>query len=222
MKTFKRFTWLLAIVALVLPRLAIAADTEAGMITLLQGSASYTSGRDKDKPVVPFMKVRVGDKLSLHKDGKIQLVYFQGGRQETWRGAVKLVVGANESQANSPSHSPEVKKLPPIVLQQLSRAPGVMSDLKNRSGMILVRSLPLLEMRKLDETYTAMRKESAQDDVTPELYLLSGLHELKLYRDMKPVLEEMRRRQPNNPEVEAVYTHYSALMNPVESGAKQP
>ena len=63
-----------------------------------------------------------------------------------------------------------------------------------------------------------MRKESAQDDVTPELYLLSGLHELKLYRDMKAVLEEMRRRQPDNPEVEAVYTHYSALMNPTESG----
>jgi len=37
---------------------------------------------------------------------------------------------------------------------------------------------------------------------------------------MKPVLEDMRRRQPNNPEVLAVYTHYSELMNPAAPAAK--
>ena len=220
MKTVIRFNYIFAIAAMLTPLLAAAADTESGMVTQVQGTASYVSGKDKDKPVVSFMKVRVGDKLSLGKDAKLQLVYLLNGRQETWIGDAKLVVGTNESAATSSTNPPQIKKLPPIVLQQLSRAPGVVSDLKSRTGMIMVRSLPMVKMRELDENYAALRKDSAEDDVTPELYLLAGLHELKLYRDMKPVLEDMRRRQPNNSEVDAVYKHYSELMNPVAPVSK--
>lgn len=214
MSNQQSFKCLAAIALLIFPLLAAAADKEAGMITQTQGNTTYTSGQDKDKPVVAFMKLRAGDKLKLSKDAKLQLVYFENGRQETWNGAAKVVVGATESQSSDAANPVQVKKLPPIVLQQLSRAPGVVSDLKSRSGMILVRSLPMTELRKLDENYTALRKDAAEDDVTPELYMLAGLHELKLYRDMKPVLEEMRRRQPNNPEVLAVHKHYSELMHP--------
>ena len=217
MSILQNFRRLVAVAVIAFPMSGTAADKEAGMITQAQGSATYTTGQDKDKPVVAFMKLRVGDKLTLSKDAKLQLVYFDNGRQETWTGAAKVVIGTSESQASDAANPPQVKKLPAIVLQQLSRAPGVVSDLKSRSGMILVRSLPMVELRKLDENYTALRKEAAEDDVTPELYMLAGLHELKLYRDMKPVLEEMRRRQPNNPEVLAVHKHYSELMNPVGS-----
>lgn len=217
MSILQNFRRLVAVAVIAFPMSGTAADKEAGMITQAQGSATYTTGQDKDKPVVAFMKLRVGDKLTLSKDAKLQLVYFENGRQETWTGAAKVVIGTSESQASDAANPPQLKKLPAIVLQQLSRAPGVVSDLKSRSGMILVRSLPMVELRKLDENYTALRKEAAEDDVTPELYMLAGLHELKLYRDMKPVLEEMRRRQPNNPEVLAVHKHYSELMNPVGS-----
>ena len=217
MSILQNFRRLVAVAVIAFPMSGTAADKEAGMITQAQGSATYTTGQDKDKPVVAFMKLRVGDKLTLSKDAKLQLVYFDNGRQETWTGAAKVVIGANESQAAGAANPPQVKKLPAFVLQQLSRAPGVVSDLKSRSGMILVRSLPMTKMRELDENYAALRKEAAEDDVTPELYMLAGLHELKLYRDMKPVLEEMRRRQPNNPEVLAVHKHYSELMNPVGS-----
>jgi len=220
MKTCKRLIGLFTLAILLTPLFANAADKESGMVTQVTGSATYVSGADKDKPVVSFMKVRAGDKLTLGKDAKLQVVYFENGRQESWSGAAKLTIGANESAAATGVTPPIVKKLPAIVLQQLSRAPGVVSDLKSRSGMIMVRSLPMVKMRELDENYAALRKEAAEDDVTPELYLLSGLHELKLYRDMKPVLEDMRKRQPNNPEVQAVYEHYSKLMNPEPSGAK--
>lgn len=216
MKSVKRLISISSLAIFLTPLLASAAEKEVGMVTQVQGSASYSSGQDKDKPAVSFMKVRAGDKITLNKNGKLQLVYFQNGRQETWNGATKLVVGATESQAGNAATPTTVKKLPAIVLQQLTRAPGVVSDLKNRTGMIMVRSLPMVKMRELDENYAAMRKDAAEDDVTPELYMLAGLHELKLYRDMKPVLEDMRKRQPNNPEVLAVYQHYSELMNPTE------
>lgn len=214
MKLFQRLIRIFTLAILCAPLLAGAADKESGMVTQVTGGATYTSGADKEKPVVSFMKVRAGDKLTLNKDAKLQVVYFEGGRQESWSGAAKLTIGANESTAAAGASAPQVKKLPAVVLKQLTRAPTVVSDLKSRTGMIMVRSLPMTKMRELDENYAALRKEAAEDDVTPELYLLSGLHELKLYRDMKPVLEEMRKRQPNNPEVQAVYDHYSKLMNP--------
>ena len=218
MTTSMRFK--LAVLALLAPLAAGAADTpsgatgESGMVTQVQGEVKYSSGSDKNKPVLAFMKVRAGDKLTLPKDAKLQLVYFQGGRQEAWRGAAQLEVGGAESRAANASNPPEVKQLPALVLQQLTRAPNVVTDLKNRTGMVFVRALPMREkLRELDDTYAAMRKDTAADDVTPELYLLSGLHELKLYQDMKPVLEEMRQRQPSNAEVKAVYEQYSKAMN---------
>lgn len=208
----------LAVLALLVPLAAGAApagaNDESGMVTQVQGAVTYASGRDKSKPVVAFMKVRAGDKLTLPQDAKLQLVYFQGGRQEAWRGAAQLEVGGAETRTANAASPPEVKQLPALVLQQLTHAPNVVTDLKNRTGMVLVRALPMREkLRELDETYAAMRKDAAADDVTPELYLLSGLHELKLYQDMKQVLEEMRQRQPDNAEVKAVYEQYGKAMN---------
>lgn len=218
MSTFQRFNQILALLAVLFPLSALAAEGESGMVTQVIGGVSYSSAGEKDKPVVAFMKVRAGDKIVVAKDAKLQLVYFQGGRQEAWRGAAQLEVGSSESRSAS---QPEVKQLPALVLQQLIRAPGVVTDLKSRTGMIFVRSLPTREkLRELDDTYAAMRKDAAADDVTPELYLLSGLHELKLYQDMKSVLDEMRQRQPDNAEVKAVYDQYSKVMSTVEGRGK--
>lgn len=220
MTTCGRYKWVPAVLALLAPLAAGAADapnSESGMVTLVQGSVIYATGGDRDKPVVAFMKVRAGDKLRLPPDARVQLVYFQSGRQETWRGATQLEVGATDSRAANAASPPEIRQLPAPVLQQLTRAPNVVTDLKNRTGMVFVRALPMREkLRELDETYAAMRKDAATEDVTPELYLLSGLYELRLYQDMKPVLEEMRWRQPGNAEVKAVYDQYSKVMGVAE------
>lgn len=211
----------LAAVAVLVASTAFAADPDSGMITLLQGNASYAAGADKAKPAQSFMKLRSGDKLTLAADARLQLVYFANGRQESWRGAAQIEVGASESRAVTPGAQAEVKQLPAIALQQLTRAPNVMNDLKNRTGMVYVRALPTREkLRELDDTYAELRKDAANDDITPELYLLSGLQELKLYQDMKEVLEQMRRRQPDNPEVQAVYRQFSKVMSAAEGKGK--
>ncbi len=217
-----RSNLLFTALALLTPLATFAAQGDSGMITQLVGNVTYTSGSDKHKPVVSFMKIRVGDKLTLVKDAKVQLVYFQGGRQETWRGAGQIEVGTNESLAATSAMLPEIKQLPALVLQQLIRAPNVVADLKTRTGMVFVRAVPKREkLRELDDTYATMRKEAAADDVTPELYMLAGLQELKLYQDMRPILEEMRQRQPDNVEVRAIYDQYSKVMNAVEGRGKQ-
>jgi len=219
---FIRLNLFLASFALLTPLATVAADGDSGMVTQVAGKVSYSSGGDKDKPVIAFMKLRIGDQLKLDKDARAQLVYFQGGRQEAWRGAAHIEVGSSESRASAAASQPEIKQLPALVLQQLARAPNVVTDLKNRTGMVFVRALPMREkLRELDETYSTLRKDAAADDVTPELYMLAGLHELKLYQDMRPVLEEMRQRQPDNAEVRAVYDQYSKVMNAVEGRSKQ-
>ena len=43
---------------------------------------------------------------------------------------------------------------------------------------------------------------AAADDITPELYLYSVLQDFLLYDDMKPVVDEMSKRQPANAEVQ--------------------
>jgi len=214
MRKFARFNLVIAALTLFAPLAANAVEgAESGMITQAVGTVTYESGGDKGKPVVAFMKLRVGDRLTLAKDAKAQLVYFQGGRQETWRGATQIDVGVSESHTASASQ-PETKLLPALVLQQISRAPKVVADLKNRTGMVFVRALPMREkLRELGETYAAMRKDAAPDDVTPELFMLAGLHELRMYPDMRPVLEEMRLRQPDNPEINTVCDQYGKLMN---------
>ena len=56
-------------------------------------------------------------------------------------------------------------------------------------------------MKTAKGIYGKMRAQSPSDDITPELYLYSVLQDYLLYDDMKPVVEEMAKRQPGNSEV---------------------
>jgi hypothetical protein len=51
-------------------------------------------------------------------------------------------------------------------------------------------------------TYKTMRGQSPADDITPELYLYSVLQDYLLYDDMKPVVDEMAKRQPASTDVQ--------------------
>ena len=114
---------------------AMALSMDAGMLTQVQGEVML-SGKS-DKAAVAFSKVRAGDKLTLSQGARLQVVYFESGRQETWQGSGQLEVGGSESK--SATLKPEVKQLPAILVKQLVRTPS--PDLKNRTGMILLRSI---------------------------------------------------------------------------------
>jgi hypothetical protein len=60
------------------------------------------------------------------------------------------------------------------------------------------------EVRQARQTYEQMRKTAAADDITPELYLYSVLQDHLLYDDMRPVVSDMQKRQPSNPDVAAM------------------
>ena len=51
---------------------------------------------------------------------------------------------------------------------------------------------------------------AAADDITPEIYLYSVLQDHLLYNEMKPVVEEMTKRQPANADVAELAAYVKA------------
>ena len=87
--------------------------------------------------------------------------------------------------------------------------------------MILVRAIATPEkIKALEDNYAAMRKEISADDFTPELYLLSGLFELKQLPKIREVLADITAKYTDNHDVKAIVEHYSRLADLAESKQK--
>ncbi len=182
---------------------------DVGMVNQLSGDVSYSSGSGNARAQA-FMKVREGDRFTVSAGAQVRVVYFQGGRQESFSGPASFTAGARASTVQSGA-PPQVTVLPSGVPQKISQTPELIQIAKlGRSGGVAVRGVerePHLtpaqqaEVRQARETYRTLRAGAAPDDITPELYLYSVLQDHLLYEDMKPVVEEMAKRQPQSPEV---------------------
>jgi hypothetical protein len=141
------------------------------------------------------------------------VVYFKGGRQESFSGPASLTAGTEQSTVRSGSQ-PQVTMLPAGVPQKIAGTSDLIQIAKlGRSGGVAVRggaseqrltSQQQTEVRQARQTYDQMRKTAAADDIVPELYLYSVLQDHLLYNDMKQVVSEMQKRQPANPDVAAM------------------
>lgn len=193
---------------------AFAAE-DVGLINQLSGDVSYTSGGSTAKTKA-FMKVREGDRFSIPAGALLRIVYFQGGRQETYSGPVSLTAGTQASRQQSGAQ-PQVTTLPAGVPQKIAQTPELIQIARlGRSGGVAVRGggyPPKLtpqqqaEVRQARQTYDQLRKTATADDINPELYLYAVLQDHLLYDDMKQVVSEMQKRQPANPDV-AVMAEY--------------
>lgn len=193
---------------------AVALPMDSGMVTLSQGEVALLGGKEGNKQLAAFTKIKTGDKLLLSKDARVQLVYFESGRQETWKGSGQLEIGASESA--SASLQPEIKQLPQLLVKQLIKTPS--ADAKNRAGMILLRAIPASgKDRELDAAYAKLRAEADAADITPELYYLSGYFELRDFNKVKQKLAEMSAQRPDSPEVKAAVEHYTRMVELADS-----
>ena len=191
------------------------AQADVGLITHLAGDVSYSSGAAKAQAKA-YMKVREGDRFTLPAGAQLRLVYFKGGRQESFAGPATFTAGADQSSVQSGSQ-PQVSNLPAGVSQKISQTPELIQIAKlGRSGGVAVRGIgkdqrltpqQQAEVRQARQTYDQLRKSAASDDITPELYLYSVLQDHLLYDDMKQVVAEMQKRKPADPDV-AVMAEY--------------
>lgn len=208
----------LAIAAVAMFAGAAQAQGDVGLVNQLSGDVSYTSGATSSKAQA-FMKMRDGDRFTVPAGSSIRVVYFNGGRQETFSGPAAFTAGTQQSSVQS-GGQPQVSTLPSGVPQKISQAPELIQIAKlGRSGGVAVRGTggerrltaqQQAEVRQARETYQQMRTTAAQDDIIPEIYLYSVLQDHLLYNDMKPVVEEMARRQPGNTDVAELVAYVKA------------
>jgi hypothetical protein len=189
---------------------AVAKEAEeVGLVTLVQGSVQVGESGAKPTAAVPFVKLLAGTKVEVKADGRFQIVYLNSGRQETWGANSQIEVGDTESKSSKAGKAPTVKQLPPAILKGLTQAPMMIADMRSRQGMIRVRSVGQTgKLEEAEKNYRDLRAQSQLDDVTPELFLLATLSQLKLHDKMKQPLEEMLARQPGNAEVRALHDSY--------------
>jgi hypothetical protein len=187
---------------------AIAAE-DVGLVNHLAGEVRHWSGGSSAQ-AAPFMKVREGDRFQLAPGAQLRVVYFRSGRHETHAGPATLVAGSHQSTVQAGSQ-PRVALLPAGVPQRISQTPELVQIAKlGRAGGVTVRGVPReqrltphqqAELRQARQTYQQLRQSASPDDITAELYLYSVLQDYLLYTEMKEVVEEMQRRQPDNNEI---------------------
>jgi hypothetical protein len=191
---------------------------DVGLINQLSGEVSYSSGAQSTRAQA-FMKVREGDRFTVPAGAQVRVVYFQGGRQESYSGPAIFTAGTQQSSVQSGAQ-PRVTVLPSGVPQRISQTPELIQIAKlGRSGGVTVRSAvreqrltpqQQAEVHAAQDIYKEMRASAAADDITPELYLYSVLQDHLLYKDMKVVVAEMAKRQPGNADVADLVAYVKA------------
>lgn len=177
---------------------------DQAMLTQVSGQVSV-EGKDGKRAGVAFLKVATGEKLSLGADARVQIVYFGNGRQEVWSGAGQVEVAGLEGK--STALKAEVKQLPPLVVNQLAKTPA--AGQQGKAGMILVRSLENPDaVDHLDKQYEELKRATAAGDTTAEVFLLSGLIELKEFARAKDLLAKLK----DQPGYQPLVDHFSPLV----------
>lgn len=186
-----------------------AQSSDVGLVNQLAGDVAYTVQGGTQSKAQAYMKVRQGDRFTLPDGAQLRLVYFNGSRQETWKGPASFKAGSQQSEALS-GQVAQAAQLPSGVAQKIAQVPNLVQIAKlGRSGGIAVRGGgkpghlspdQQAEVNQAKATYADMRQKATAEDITPELYFYSVLQDHLLYEDMKTVTDEMLKRAPNNAE----------------------
>lgn len=193
-----------------IPLQAFGAEGLAGaLVTQVHGTATLEAKDSPPLPVRPFARFQPGDRLTLGPGTKLRMIYPGNGRQEIWSDAARIEIGAAESRLLGQGRPPVVSNLPPFLVQTLTKSPEVMASIQNRQGMVRLRAIGSdTRLAQAWKQYDELRRATSEDDVTPELHLLVTFQELKAFADIKEVLAEMLRRQPDNAEVKSLNERY--------------
>ncbi|MFN3884592.1 MAG: hypothetical protein ACK4Q4_07540 [Rhodocyclaceae bacterium] len=210
--------WLNASLALLIlfvhPFLAQAQEDRGALITALEGKATLIKGMEK-RPLAAFERLEANDLVVLEQ-GKITLVFFLTGRQETWQGTGRIELGPGEGKGDG-LPAPEAKTLAPFLVRQIAKTPTLLAQ--GRAGATRLRAIATPEaIAKVEDTYKRLRKEAAADDLAPEMYRLSALFEMKAYDMLDVAVRELEVSRPSHSEAKLLANLYrKALKNALEA-----
>jgi hypothetical protein len=189
---------------------ARAGTVDVAMITSLQGNVELVTAKGR-QPLQSFVKLKQGDLLAL-AGARLQVVYFENGRQEVWQGGGRLEVHRAEGKPFGLPDA-EVKVLPSILVKQLARTPAL--DSQGRAGAIRLRAIASPDaIAKLENSYRQLRMEAPHGDLNPELFLLSGLFEMRELDRLEQALKDLQQGRPGEADVGVITALYQkALKN---------
>lgn len=207
MRVFQNILWLALTVLLAVSGLARAAG-EAVLVTSVQGAITVEGIGSAKTALEPFVRLKEGDKLTLTAGSQANLLFVSGGRMETWRGAGMVQVGETESKATSGKPELQTRQIPAEVARQMNRTPSTTQE--GRVGMLRMRAIPKLDaVNRLERDYADLRGKAAAGDITPEIFLLAGLYDLRQYARLEEELKRVSEAYPQDPSVAALRQLYT-------------
>lgn len=191
---------------------AAASAVEVGLVTAVSGGVTLQEEKSAASELKPFVKLREGDRLTLQGASRLQVVFFDGGRQETWQGAGALEVGSVSSRALKGGVQAEVRTLPAILVRQLSKTPAPDGSVK--AGMIRMRSIsPAGTLESVEKNYADLRRQADAGDRSPELYLLASYLELREFDKLEGFLGQLRDKSPADAQLAALNVLYARAIS---------
>lgn len=154
---------------------AQTADPDVAIVTLVSGPVTLRSANQPDSAPKPFSRVRLNDELVLPSGATVRILYLRNGRAELWNGAAQFRIRDGESEPRS--GAPQAINYPNTVRQTITRSPELLRNA--RLGGVQIRSVGRSNVTLTDirNTYMQLRKDLPEEDVTPELYLMSATAE---------------------------------------------
>lgn len=188
---------------------------EVALVMSVQGKVLKQEG-GAPVPLEAYARLNAGDRLSLDKDARLRVAYFEHGRHESWAGPGGLELTARGGEPRGLA-APTVKLLPLAVARQLARTP--LSDDDGRKTATRTRSVAAPDvLAKLESTYQELRGKAGADDLEPEAYLLSALFELRELERVEKLMVELKQDRAGNPEAALLVALYrKALRNAREA-----
>lgn len=166
--------------------------------------------------VETFVKLNEGDRLSLAQGSKLQLVYFESGRQETWSGPGSLELALRESKSSGMA-APAVQQQPLSLTKQLARTPAL--DSQGRGGVTRLRAMQTSDaVARLETSYQELRSKAAADDLGPEMYLLAGLLDMRQLDRIEKALDRLQQDGPKNDQATALVSLYRRVVKQAREG----
>ncbi len=205
---------------LIVAYLVSGATLAAEVALVMSAQGRVTRQAEIAVPVESFVKLRAGDRIDLSEGARLQLVYFDSGRQETWAGSGSIQVDVREGKGSG-LPPPEVKTLPLVMARQIARTPTL--DAQGRAGVTRLRTIKTDEaMLTLEKTYQELKGKAASDDIGPEVYLLSGLFDMRELDRVEKLVGTLQKDWPTHPEAKLLASLYrKALKNAREANGRE-
>ena len=215
----KHFASVLFIVLVVAIGAAQGQEADVALVNLLSGDATYVARSGMHGKLHPYMKVQDGDRITIAAGGQVRIAFHASSRQELWSGPASFIAAKAAAELIS-GKAPGVSQLPAGVTQRMMRFPELVKIAK--LGGTQVRGLSKHKtqtaadqqtvLAQARSAYETMRQQLPPNDITPEIYLYAELYELRLYGEMKLVVAEMRRKQPDSQDAKALEAWLTSRM----------